>query len=717
MFIWKKLLKKPRSATTVGKKLYIAGNFTSAGTNNVDLYNIQNLAKYSSVNSVVTTFKNEINDAVLCIEHQSDGKVLIGGAFSTINGVTRNKIARLNADGTVDTSFTANINNIVNSIKQLPDGKILVGGVFGTVNGSSARPRLVKLNADGTTDTTFAAITGINGSVSDIAFANDGKILVCGSFTAPTSRVFRLNSDYTLDTSFTPPTIASTANTVAVQSDGKVLLGGTFNLVDGVNYNRFIRLNSDGTIDTSFTPNVASPVNDISIQSDGKILIAGEFDYIGPAPSLNRRKVARINSDGTPDASFPNLNINTNVNSLYLRPDGNFIIGFSGITDVAGQSRGRIALINSDGTVGARYVDVRTATGVVNVVSENSSGEFFFGGTFLILGEGVSRNRILRLDSDGQIDLTYNPNSNQTIDRMTAQADGKLIVAGAFNFIGGVSRNRIARVNADGTIDVSFNANVSGTVADILPLSDGKTMIVGSFTSVGGVTRRGLARLNGDGSLDTSFPEVLPNPTSAIFRIIPQADNKFIIAGGFTQINGVSVNRIARINSDGTLDTSFTTSINGNVNILQNTLDGKILVAGAFTTVNSITRSRIAKINTDGSLDGTFVGPTISSDITAVAEGTDGKFLIGGFFVQVGGLAYSQVARLNSDGSVDTSFINTQSNAVTRALIVDDEYGVLIGGQFTLISYAGKRYPYLAGDLTSAVDFFTNDSVQAMLIV
>lgn len=716
MFLWKKILKKPRSAASVDRRLYIAGNFTSAGTNNVDLYNIQNLAKYAPDGTVVTTFKNEINGAVLCIEHQSDGKVLIGGDFSSINGVTRNRIARLNTDGTVDTSFTANINTTVSTIKQLSDGKILVGGVFGTVNGSSTRPRLVRLNSDGTTDTSFAAITGINGAVTDIAFASDGKILVSGDFTVPTSRVFRLNTDGTLDSSFTPPIIASTANAVAVQSDGKILLGGTFTLVDGVSYNRFIRLNTDGTIDASFTPNVSAPVNDIAIQSDGKILIAGEFDFIGPAPSLNRRKVARINIDGTPDTSFPNLNINATVNTLYLRPDGKFIIGFNSITDVGGQSRGRIAIINSDGSVGAQYIDIRIASATVRVVSENSSGEFFFGGTFLILGEGVSRNRILRIDSNGILDLSYNPNSNQTIDRLAAQSDGKLLVAGIFNVIGGVSRNRIARVNADGTIDVSFNANVNGSVSGILPLSDGKTMIVGSFTNVGGTTRRGVARLNGDGSLDTSFPEVLPNPTSGVFAIIQQAD-KFIIAGGFTQINGVTANRIARINSDGTLDTSFTTSINSNVNILQNTLDGKILVAGSFTTVNSITRSRIAKINADGSLDGTFVGPTINSDITTVAESSDGKFLIGGFFSQVGGLTYSQVARLNSGGSVDNSFINTQSNAVTRALITDDEYGVLIGGQATSISYAGKRYPYLAGDLTASVDFFTNDTVQAMLIV
>ncbi len=151
------------------------------------------------------------NGAVYTTILQPDGKILIGGQFTTYNGITANRIARLNTDGTLDTTFTVGTgaDSSVNTITLQPDGKILIGGAFTTYNGTTVN-HVARLNADGTLDTTFVTGTGTNGSVFTIALQPDGKILIGGWFTTyngtTANYIARLNTDGTLDTTFTTGT-------------------------------------------------------------------------------------------------------------------------------------------------------------------------------------------------------------------------------------------------------------------------------------------------------------------------------------------------------------------------------------------------------------------------------------------------------------------------------------------------------------------------------
>ena len=125
---------------------------------------------------------------------------------------------------------------------------------------------------------------------------------------------------------------------------------------------------------------------------------------------------------------------------------------------------------------------------------------------------------------------------------------GKILIGGTFTFYGGVGRNRIARLNADGSLDAGFDPGL-GADNDVWAIAvqgDGKILIGGDFTSYDGTARNRLARLNADGSLDTTF-DPGSGADSTVFRIAVQGDGRILIAGAFTEYDGTPRNRIARI--------------------------------------------------------------------------------------------------------------------------------------------------------------------------
>ena len=218
--------------------------------------------------NIGTGFSNNLLEAINpnSITIQSDGKILAGGRFTTYNGVSTNYIIRLNSDGSRDTSFnTAYIYQWVNLILLQSDGKILFGGLSG---------RIERLNSDGSQDTSFESAY-INDTVYSIVIQSDGKILVGGNFTSyngvTSNRIIRLNTDGSRDTTFVIGTgFNGTVYSIAVQSDGKILVGGSFTAYNGVIFKRtIIRLNTDGSIDNTFIVGTGfdNPVSKIVVQS------------------------------------------------------------------------------------------------------------------------------------------------------------------------------------------------------------------------------------------------------------------------------------------------------------------------------------------------------------------------------------------------------------------------------------------------------------------
>ncbi len=558
----------------------------------------------------------ECSGYVYAIALQEDGKVLIGGAYLyTGNDTNLNSgIARLNADGSLDNNFNSGlfINSFVEAIAVQQNGKVLAGSGEG----------LVRFNSDGSLDRAFD-LGG--GQVITIKGQLDGKILIGGWFTTVdgTNRnsIARLNVDGSLDNSFDPnlgPTNANylTVNAMAVQSDGKVLIGGSFTNVNGTNRNSIARLNSNGGLDSSFNPGTGAnnTVNAIALRSDGKVLIGGWFTMVN---GTNRKRVAQLEASGSLDTGFdPGGGVEVGAYSLVVQPDGKVLIG--GLyTFINGTNRYGSARLNSDGTLDDTFI-----------ASTNFNPDF----TPMIHFEDCPPG--------------YNCYSSVAPLALAVQPDGKVLVSGwsvitaCDPWEGGCTdfyRFFLIRVNGDGSPDGSFEPTASDGYMQAFALQpDGKIILGGSFYSLKGVIHPGIARLNSNGSLDASFAAVtgLYNVSSLGL----QADGNIIAAGSYA---------IGRIGPNGSRETCFNPVTDATVRSLKVQPDGKILLGGNFSMVNGVSRNGIARLNANGSLDSSF-NPGLGADgpVSSMALQSDGKVLIGGGFLSVDGIVRPHVARL-----------------------------------------------------------------------
>jgi len=351
-------------------------------------------------------------------------------------------------------------------------------------------------------DTTFDPGSGANDFVQAVALQADGKVFIGGNFTSyngsARSRIARLYSNGSLDETFDPGEGPNNyVSSIALQGDGKVVIGGEFTLYSGAGRNRIARLNSNGSLDTTFTPvaGTDSTVRAIAIQGNGRIVIGGDFlSYNGTA----RNFIARLYSNGSLDSTFdPGLGASNPVWAIALQTDGTIIIGGE-FTSYNGTARNRIARLYSNGSLDPTFDPGLGASGPVYAIGLQADGKIIIGGEFTSYN-GTARNRIARLYSNGTLDLTFDPGSGAdfTVTTTAVQGDDKTVIGGYFTWYNGIARNRIARLNSNGTLDTTF-APVSGASYFVLTTAiqgDGKILIGGLFAFYDGSSRNRIARI------------------------------------------------------------------------------------------------------------------------------------------------------------------------------------------------------------------------------
>ena len=264
----------------------------------------------------------------------------------------------------------------------------------------------------------------------------------------------------------------------------------------------------------------------------------------------------------------------------------------------------------------------------------------------------------LTFAQSGTVDLTFNPsdtgNGNgdgmeSSVTNLQVQPDGKIIATGAFLYFNGNLAKKIVRLNADGTRDFTFTGSGFGSdVSACKLLPNGKIVAGGNFFSYNGATVSKVVQLNSDGSLDTSFS---PAIIGVVHDIALQADGKLIIVGEFTAINSVARKNIARLNADGTLDTTFDTGLMAGQPVLNATVqnDGKIILSGAFTQFNGVATNRIIRLNSDATIDTTFnYGTGFNNTVSDVKIQSDAKILVAGLFTLYNGVELMSLAPCES---------------------------------------------------------------------
>lgn len=291
-----------------------------------------------------------------------------------------------------------------------------------------------------------------------------------------------------------------------------------------------------------------------------------------------------------------------------------------------------------------------------------------------------------RINTDGTLDNLFVPPEmiGRTL-KIIVQPDDKIILG-----LDRLNNFDFMRLNQDGTIDQTFQNNLNylsgrGGYRGVALQSDGKILVAGDFTTVSNTAINGLIRLNSNGLWDSSFSLQGSGLEGNYldFRIIPLSNGKILVGGGLTGYNGSSYNGLVRLNSDGSLDTSFNIGSgfeNSWVGAIAVQDDGKIIVGGGFNFFNGDnTKKKLVRLNQDGSIDNTFIPqlPTYQQSIVDINILSDNKILVTGYITDY-------ILKLNEDGSQDTSFdVGTGFNNVTRSSYEQTDGQILVGGTFS----------------------------------
>lgn len=627
------------------------------------------------------------------IVSRSNGQSIVVGEYDADHPRPWPGLIRLSADGSLDSTFRpgsgaraahpwapSRLFGSVSAMAVTPDGKLVIGGKFRTYDGSP-RSGIARLNADGSLDPSFdseASVAlgypdelSVPAEVQALGLQTDGRILIGGRFHRVNGverpLLARLNADGSLDESFDAGLTGGQVGVLTLQPDGKIVVGGLSLQARGLAVGGLFRLHPDGSLDGTLASTVEG-VTSIQLQPDGNLVMAGPFSSVQGFPSAH---VARLFGDTTSrlavEFSAPGYVVSedaTNaVLSIFRGGDSRRLISV------------RYTAANGTATAGADYSS--DGSGVLTLAAGENAKELAlpifddgfvespesFQITLHTPDEGVmlgplSRARVDILDNEipAVLDTGFDPVINGPVTAVALQSDGKLVVGGRFDQVSGFDRFGIARLNPDGTVDASFAPQLAlDNGAECCPNTrvlavqpDGRILLGGDFFFVNGVRQYGLARLDADGSLDTTFTPALEIGRS-ILAVVLQTNGSLLVGGDWG---------LTRLKSDGSPDSSFQAqdAFDNGVSFLSQQSDGGILVGGWFDAVYGIPRHRVARLNADGSLDPSYVpiemDPMSEAPLERVlAIQPDGRIILAGY----DGLGEFWV-RLNPDGSLDGSF-------------------------------------------------------------
>lgn len=424
-----------------------------------------------------------------------------------------------------------------------------------------------------------------------------------------------IDQTFNIGTGFTQPVYS-----VQLQPDGKILAAGYFVFFNGTQAHRIARLNSDGSIDTGFNTNPAfsgtvgsgttTAIQDIALQPDGKVIAIGQFSsYKGNSYP----QIVRINSDASVDTTFdPKAGFTDQIGkaTLLLQPDGK-VIATGAFTHYDSTYVYHICRINTNGSLDTTLTPGTGPQGGVNAMVLLDSGQFMVVGYFTYYN-GISPgvDNVVRVNADGSLDQTFNTgigfSSNHALNNLVEQPDGKMICVGSYNTFQGLGVRCIVRLNPDGSYDPTFNVGTGfyGEAESAILQPDGKCIIAGDFTEYNGTSVNRIIRLNPDGSIDPTF-DVGTGFNGKVDQLTMQPDGKIIASGYFTEYNGTSQRYITRLNNDITTAADETVQIP--VSVYPNPTAGYLNIIGLSEptdiTITDITGRMVLKAYSQSQVD------------------------------------------------------------------------------------------------------------------
>jgi uncharacterized delta-60 repeat protein len=707
-------------------KIIIAGRF-----NLVNGVVRGGVARLNTDGSLDQSFEPQIGlpDGHQALASQADGKVLIGGQDFFLGTNQQVNLVRLNTDGSLDPAFIPRHLGYVYTVVLQPDGRALVGTQGG----------VTRLNPDGTTDASFmpAASTYSNGhpysrtdGVFSIGFQSSGKIIMAGNFDvvsgvsrAGIARLYPDNAHpVVLQFADSNPSVLENVGTAVVPvervgessqtltvhyatSDGTAVAGRDYAATSGV---------------LAFLPGqtiaeIIIPVTNDSQPEGPRTINLSLSSLAGDATlgSVTNSQLTILDNDFfTTDQTNYDVNENdgsvkvvvqrfgdtlTPLNLNYLTSDG----ALPDCSECPRAAKAGVDYIQAAGNLNFGIGETNKLLSIPILGSSRVNGDRAFAVTLSYNSNLLSQAQVTIHDNEtpATVDFSFNAGDGLmfqygplSVNSLSVQSDGRILIGGTFDSVNGVPRTNLARLNRDGSLDPSFNAGTSlfdvngnGQQVTILYVqTNGQIMAAGNFDFLDGVQVNGLGRLNPDGSLDNNFTSfrgvAIGGRATQVQAAVVQPDGKIIIGGGFDTVNGVARTNLVRLDVDGSLDNSFVVDAglafppgSSFISSLALEFDGRIIVGGVFSAG---TATNIARLDIHGVLDTNFLAVTDDVVQSLVVE-SNGTILVSGQFGTVDGVERMGLARLTQEGALDADF-NPVGNRHPSAFAVGADEGVFV---------------------------------------
>ncbi|MBA2480747.1 MAG: carbohydrate-binding protein [Planctomycetes bacterium] len=688
---------------------------------------------------LVRSFIDQGPDQLNAVAAMSDGRVVVAGRAWT--GATDDvAVARFRSDGSLDPTFhgTGRLllplsagDDAATGLVVLADGRVLICGYAG--NGGYGG-FVARLRADGTFDATFGSggiVTVTRFTPQALAQQSDGAVVVVGGGSS--FLVARVTSAGVLDGGFgvggyaevpldispyAPSDRAASAQGVAVQSDGRIVLAGFTNRTSGGDMTA-VRLLGDGRVDATFgTSGIvyvdvaggSDRADGVALQPDGKIVLGGSSLQFTSAPQSDM-VVARLLSSGDRDASFAGGGIATSRAStvfgartdsglaVAIQPDGHVVVA-GWVGEAYQDSQAALCRFRSDGALDGSTVFAGAS--LAHGLAARSDGRL------LLAGESRSSvpldfvATVFAAVANGGLDGTF-AGGRAVVPMGNAEDSGRYVIAAPDGRILSALWSRdaqrrnitiVTRQTADGALDRTFGSGgwvaipTPGDAMYVCGLAlrpDGKIVVGGQQTDVpNGLGHVLLVRLMPDGALDPAFGAngiaiTRLDSYLSIASMELQADGRIVVGGGQYRDQATSVGQaiVLRYLADGALDTGFgsggisypgLTGQYAHVKAIAFASDGKILAAvqGGPTSANDSLQIRVARLNRNGTVDGSFGVNGLASTAfpfgampTDIAIQGDGKPVVVGWSLQDDRqqpYRHSLLARFTPSGSLDSAF-------------------------------------------------------------
>ena len=513
----------------------------------------------------------------------------------------------------------------------------------------------------------------------------------------PSAPILRLAGD-TIDPSFsvnrpsaTPgrfeyPYLTGDIRAVASYLNDQVLVAGnTYVVLDQYShgFSSLAMLNSNGTIDTFFRPQIFGTVTAVAVQPDGKILVGGyHLGVVGQTDATYC--LLRLESSGQKDSTYEGISNSlglVNQIQVYSVATNRFHARVTGSVPLPSNPETNQVVIWLDDTGRiTHHRDLRAGTGLDSAI--DSQGRLLLAATYISM-EGGRQQGLLCYRSDGSLDPTFTPGAgpNQELATLALDAQDRIYIGGSFTAYDGQPCGRVLRLKTDGTRDDEFHPDpgVSDRVFEVQALANGSVRIAGVFGAINNMPCPGLAVLDSQGKTVAAYPAIsLAHTTKAkvLALALQKHDDKILVGGSFTGYRGVYCPNLARLNPDGTPDPSFEigSGFDGSeVRHLSIDQDRFIMASGNFGVVQGCRATSLARLNPAGAFDATF-RPVIQKFDGSLAELKqtlilpDRKIIVLGHLRRINGVSRDYVARLHTDGTLDTEYLAELSIKATNNL-------------------------------------------------